>query len=83
MSTLYTTTATLADRNTLILDNALPLTVKRVRVTIEDMSAATADASFLLKLQAIHQMLADSDYQSRSQEAIDKQIRAERESWDE
>jgi len=54
-----------------------------VRVTIEDMSAATADASFLLKLQAIHQMLADSDYQSRSQEAIDKQIRAERESWDE
>ncbi|MCP5096267.1 MAG: hypothetical protein GY943_12005 [Chloroflexi bacterium] len=82
MADLYITTATLTNKNTLVLDEALPL-VGRVRVTIEELPEAKKTVPFLAKLQAIHQTLTDSGYQSRSKEAIDAQIHSERDSWGE
>jgi hypothetical protein len=83
MSDLYTTTATITDKRTLILDKALPLAAGRVRVTIENLSEAALSTPFLVKLQAIHQMLADGGHQPHSKEVIDVQIRIERDSWGE
>lgn len=82
MNDTYTTTATLSGHKTLILDDVLPVT-GRVRVTIEQLPEAQVAPTFLVKLQAIHQALAQSGYQPRTPEAINDQIRAEREGWDE
>ncbi len=83
MSEPYTTTATLTNKKTLILDEALPDVPRRVRVTIEDLPEVQMAASFLVQLQAIHQSLINSGYQPRSKKAIDAQIHEERESWGE
>ena len=84
MADLYITTATLTNKKNLILDEALPLMSGRVRVTIEELpEAQMAAVSFLTKLQAIHQALAESGYQPRNKEMIDAQIHAERDSWEE
>lgn len=81
MSETYITTATFANKKTLILDKSLPL-AGRVRVTIEELPEKKP-APFLVKLNAIHQALANSNYQQRSKEIIDKQIHEERNSWGE
>ncbi len=83
MSGSYSMTATLTNKKTLLLDEALPIVPGRVRVTIEELPKAQMAASFLTKLQAIHQTLTDSGYQSRNKETIDAQIHAERDSWEE
>jgi hypothetical protein len=86
MNQTYVTTATLTGRQTILLDDALPLPVTgRVRVTIEigQLPEVHLASSFLLKLQAIHQALAQSGYQPRTAEAINAQIRDERTDWDE
>ena len=83
MSEPYTTTATLTNKKTLILDEALSDVPRRVRVTIEDLPETQMTASFLVKLQAIHQSLTNSGYQPCSKKAIDAQIREERNSWGE
>ena len=85
MINAYITTATLTNKRTLILDEPLSRTSKRVRVTIEDYDAlpiAVAGSVFLDKLQSIHQELVATGYQSRSKEMIDSDIRAERDSWE-
>jgi len=83
MGDSYTTTATLSNKKTLILDEPVPLTVGRVRVTIEQLPEALSGTAFLVKLLAIHQRMRESGYRSRSKEEIDAQIRAERDSWEE
>jgi len=77
--------ATLTNKRTLILDDPFPRMYKRVRLTIEEYSAlpkVQESASFLVKLQNIHQELLSSGYKSRSKEMVDAQIRAERDSWE-
>lgn len=81
MTDTYSTTATLINEKTVILDEALPIS-GRVRVTIEALPDKQKTTSFLAKLQAIHQALADSGYQPRTKEVIDAQIQTEREIWD-
>lgn len=83
MADSYIMTATLTNKKTLLLDEALPLVPGRVRVTIEELPQTQMATSFLTKLNSIHQALADSGYQPRNKEAIDAQIRAERECWEE
>lgn len=83
MAEIYVTTATLTNKRTLILDEALPRIPTRVRVTIEELPKTQRGVSFLLKLQRIHHALIASGHQPRSKEAIDAQIRAERDSWGE
>lgn len=85
MINAYTTTATLTNKRTLILDEPLSRVPKRVRVTIEDYDAlpiAVTGTGFLDKLQNIHQELVATGYQSRRKEVIDSDIRAERDSWE-
>ncbi len=82
MNETYSTTATLTNKRTLVLDEILPLPAGRVRVTIEALPEAAIAAPFLTKLRAIHKALADSGYQPRSKEAVDAQIRVERASWE-
>lgn len=83
MSDSYTTTATLSNKKTLILDEPVPLIGGRVRVTIEQLPEALSSTAFLAKLRAIHQRLRESGYRSRSREEIDAQVKAERDSWEE
>lgn len=82
MADSYSTTATLTNKKTLVLDEDLPIIPGRVRVTIEELPETQQATSFLAKLQAIHQALVESGYKPRSKEAIDTQIRTERENWD-
>ena len=81
MANTYVTTATLTNRRTLILDEPVPHIPKRVRLTIEALPKTQVATSFLAKLESIHQELIASGHQSHSTEAIDAQIRAERDSW--
>jgi hypothetical protein len=79
----YTTTATLSNKKTLILDEPIPLTSGRVRVTVEQLPEVLSGTAFLVKLCAIHQRLRESGYRNRSKEELDAQIKAERDSWEE
>ncbi len=83
MANTYVTTATLRNKRTLILDEAVPHMSKQVRVTIEELPQAQMPTSFLVKLQAIHKELHTSGYQPRGKETIDTYIHEERNSWGE
>jgi hypothetical protein len=82
VSELYTGTGTLSDGKVVVLDNPVPLPSSRVRVTVEALSEIQPEGNFLAKLNAIRERLGASGYRFRTNEEIDAQIRAERESWE-
>jgi hypothetical protein len=82
MSELYTTTGTLSDKQTILLENPVPWPPGRVRVTIETLPTAKPNGTFLSKLAAIRQQLKAQGHRFRSKEEIDAQIEAERASWE-
>lgn len=82
MTNTHVTTATMTNKRTLILDEAVPHLSKQVRVTIEELPQTQISTSFLVKLQAIHKELRISGYQPRSKGKIDAEIREERNSWE-
>ena len=83
MADSYTTTATLSNKKTLVLDEPVPMAGSRVRVTIEQLPETHSGVNLLERLSAIHQALQASGYRPRTREEIDAQIQAERDSWGE
>ncbi len=83
MNDYYTTTGTISDKNTLILDGPIPLPVGRVRITVERIMVPPTGENFLAKLHTLQRALRASGYQSRTKSEIDGQIQAERDSWGE
>ncbi len=83
MNDYYTTTGTISDKNTLILDGPIPLPVGRVRITVERIMPPPTGEHFLTKLHALQKSLRASGYQSRTKTEIDDYIQAERDSWGE
>ena len=83
MSDYYTTTGTISDKNTLILDGPIPLPVGRVRITVERITPPPTGDNFLAKLHALQKTLQASGYRPRTKTEIDTQIQVERDSWDE
>jgi len=82
MSEHYTMTGTLSNKQTVVLDQPVPLPSGRVRVTVTTLPASQPKKSFLAKLEAIHQTLRASGYRPRTREQVDAQIQAERDSWE-
>lgn len=83
MADSYTTTATLSNKKTLVLDEPVPMAGGRVRVTIEQLPETQSGVNLLERLSAIHRALQASGYRPHTREEIDAQIRAERDSWGE
>ena len=91
MTNAYVVTGTLADRMTLKLDEALPLTEGKVRSTIElltegkvhlSVEPARAEKPTLLQvMEVIWARQAARGHVPRSAEDVEAQIREERESW--
>ncbi len=77
----YTVTGALSNERTIILDQPIPLLASNVRVTVVILAETQPQSQFLVKLEAIHQVLRASGYQPRTKEQVDAQIQAERESW--
>jgi hypothetical protein len=86
MTNAYVVTGTLTDARTVELDEPLPLSGKKVRVTVE----MTADATAAPPTQPLGEYLAElRDRQAarghvpRSAEEIRSQVREERDGWGE
>jgi hypothetical protein len=73
-----TSTGTLSDSRTVVLDHPLALPLGRVRVVVEALSVPATEHSWLEKLEEIRQALRQSDYHFRSRKEIDAQIQRER-----
>ena len=82
MSEAYSSTGTLSDHKTVILDEPIRLPPGRVRVIVEPLLGKSATYDWLDKLRAIRQTLRESGYRPRSRQEIDDQIQSERQSWD-
>jgi hypothetical protein len=78
----YVVTGRLTDEHTVALDEALPLTPTRVRVTVEPFSSASP-RPYLEVLAEIRQRQRRRGHQPPNREEVDAYLRAERESWDE
>ena len=78
----YTTTATLTNKRTLILDASPPLSTGRVRVTIEHLPLVSAESNFLARLEAIHARLLQSGYPSPTVSEVTARLQNERDSWE-
>ena len=81
MQQAYVVTGLLSGGRTVALDEALPATAGKVRVVVEMLpSEAPADlASFMKKLWEEQQQRG---HVSRTKEAVDADLRDERENWD-
>lgn len=79
----YTTTATLSDKRTLLLDAPLPIPAGRVRIIVEQLPQAPSGSDFLVRLQAIHAHLEASGHQSPTRQEVEARIQIERETWEE
>jgi hypothetical protein len=80
MGQVYTTTAVQTDRNTLKLDEELPLVHHRVRVVVEEMPSAPN--RYAEVVAAIREEQAAHGHVPRTREDIDRELDAERDSWD-
>ena len=81
MSEAYTGIGTLSDEKTVVLDQPIQLPPGRVRVIVERLTEDGPKEDWLDKLHAIRRTLRESGYHPRTREAIDAQIRDEREGW--
>lgn len=56
--------------------------LQKIKQQQQQSTLAETEPSFVEKLAAIHQTLLASGYHPRTKEEIDRQIQAERESWE-
>lgn len=77
----YTTTGTFTDTGALILDEPLPETGSRVRVTIEKLPGIVTPQEFLHRLQAIHTMLHSNGILPPTIAEVEERLQVERGSW--
>jgi hypothetical protein len=81
-SEVYTSMGTLATPQTVVLDYPAALPLGRVRVLVEALPTSSPERAWLNTLTEIRRALQQSGYRARSQEEIDAQLQAERDSWD-
>jgi hypothetical protein len=79
----YTTTATLSDKRTLLLDSPVPIPAGRVRITVEALPPAPSGLEFLARLQTIHASLQASGHQPPTKQEVDSRLQIERDTWEE
>jgi hypothetical protein len=78
----YVTTGLLKDGVTLLLDQPLPISEGRVRVTVQSVASGSAQQPLEEYLADLRARQAARGHVPRSREEIDAQVREERESWD-
>ena len=77
----YTVTGTLTDEKTVTLDESLPISARKVRVTIEPLQEKRARPLDEV-LAEIHAELRAAGHQPPTSQEVADYIRQERESWD-
>lgn len=80
MAETYVVTGILTDGKTVMLDEAVPVAGRRVRVTVEVVEPE-AKVSFLEVMEQIRESQRRRGHVPRSVEEIEAQIREERDSW--
>lgn len=81
METAYIVTVTLTDDHTVTLDEALPLSQGKVRLSVEPLSS-TSKRPHAEVIAEIRERQRARGHQPRTREEIDADIQAERDSWD-
>lgn len=83
METAYIVTGTLTDQNTVTLDEALPLTPMKVRLSVEPLPIEkTAKRTHAEVIAEIRERQRARGHQPRTRQEIDADLQAERDSWD-
>jgi hypothetical protein len=82
MHNAYVVTGTLNDDLTVTLDEALPLSSTRVRLVVERLPSVEA-RPYQEVVAAIRERQRIRGHQPPTREAVDADVRAERESWPE
>jgi hypothetical protein len=77
----YVVTGTLTDRHTGRLDEDLPSSLNRVRLTVEAVDLP-AKSSPMEVLDRIHARMRSRGYTPPTREEVDEYLRKERESWE-
>ena len=80
MAKAYVLTGTLKDEQTVTLDEALPLTPGRFRLTLEPLQPEVRKP-YLEVVAGIRQRQRARGHQPRTREEVDAYLSAERESW--
>jgi hypothetical protein len=82
METAYIVTGTLTDQTTVMLDEALPLTPMKVRLSVEPLpSEPPAKRTHAEVIAEIRERQRARGHQPRTREEIDAYLQAERDSW--
>lgn len=82
METAYIVTGTLTDEHTVTLDEALPLSQGKVRLSVEPLPTTQPPKRTHAEVIAeIRERQCARGHQPRTREEIDAYIQAERDSW--
>lgn len=76
-----TTTGTLTDGRTIVLDQALGTKPGPVRLTVEPLDRAPVQKPFREFLAELHKRRAVREHVPRTREEIDRALQEERDSW--
>lgn len=82
MSQAYVLTGQLSDSRSLVLDEPVPLSDGRVRVTVQAMTNKKSKSLHFEILAKIHARLRAAGHIPSTREEIDRSIQEERNSWD-
>jgi hypothetical protein len=83
MSDAYIVTGLLRDERTVVLDEAVPVALGRVRVVVEPMPATEGPRSYREVIDSIGERQRLRGHQPPTRDSVDSALRAERESWGE
>jgi hypothetical protein len=81
MHNAYIVTGTLADSQTVRLDEALPLTSTRVRLVVEPIASVSAER-YREVMADIRQRQQARGHQPANRAQVDSYVRSEREDWE-
>lgn len=82
METAYIVTGTLTDEHTVTLDEALPMSEGKVRLSVEPLSISqTGKRTHAEVIAEIRERQQARGHQPRTREEIDAYIQTERDSW--
>lgn len=81
METAYIVTGTLTDCNTVTLDESLPLTTTKVRLSVEPLPVQPVKRTHAEVIAEIRERQRARGHQPRTREEIDAYLDAERNSW--
>ena len=82
MRNAYIVTGTLTDAHTVTLDEALPLTIKKVRLVVEPLSSVVP-GSYQEIMATIRHRQQTRGHRPPTRDEVDTYVRTERESWEE